>query len=99
MASGMDADTVMRTIDRAIDRIAVWGECDATTVALGICAIKSAPDPRVRFAGQSGHPSPRATSWPGATGCSPAATGAEALLWREESARWGRKRGDKASQA
>ena len=30
----MDADTVMRTIDRAIDRIAVWGECDATTVAL-----------------------------------------------------------------
>lgn len=34
VASGMDADTVMRTIDRAIDRIAVWGECDATTVAL-----------------------------------------------------------------
>jgi hypothetical protein len=34
VASGMDTDTVMRTIDRAIDRIAVWGECDATTVAL-----------------------------------------------------------------
>lgn len=33
-ASGMNPDAVMRTVDRAIDRIAVWGECDATTVAL-----------------------------------------------------------------
>lgn len=33
-ATGMAPDTIARTIDRAIDRIAVWGECDSTTVAL-----------------------------------------------------------------
>lgn len=34
ISSGMSPDAIARTIDRAIDKIAVWGECDATTVAL-----------------------------------------------------------------
>lgn len=33
-ATGMDPDALVRAIDRAIDKIAVWGECDSTTVAL-----------------------------------------------------------------
>ncbi len=33
-SSGMAPDAVARIIDRAIDRIAVWGECEGTTVAL-----------------------------------------------------------------
>ncbi|MDH7571427.1 MAG: hypothetical protein QHJ73_17770 [Armatimonadota bacterium] len=34
VAAGMSEDAIARTIDRAIDRIAVWGECEGTTVAL-----------------------------------------------------------------
>ncbi|HEX3000363.1 MAG TPA: hypothetical protein VHR86_09040, partial [Armatimonadota bacterium] len=34
ISSGMSPDAIARTIDRAIDKIAVWGECHATTVAL-----------------------------------------------------------------
>ena len=30
----MNPDAMARAIDRAIDRIAVWGECQSTTVAL-----------------------------------------------------------------
>ena len=57
-----------------------------------ICAIKSAPDPRVRFAGQSGHPSPRATP-PGATGCPRQRRGLKHSLERGERALGAKKRG------
>jgi len=33
-ATGMSSETLARAIDRAIDKIAVWGECNSTTVAL-----------------------------------------------------------------
>lgn len=44
VAAGMPADAVARTIDRAIDRIAVWGECQSVTVALEYLRFKELRD-------------------------------------------------------
>jgi hypothetical protein len=42
VATGMAPEAVARTIDRAIDRIAVWGECQSVTVALEYLRYKEA---------------------------------------------------------